>query len=57
MHWKSLGTLVNKFKIGDTHEGEIKNITEFGLFVGLTDDVDAWFICLTVMEKSGDESY
>ena len=27
-------------KIGDTIEGEIRNITEFGLFVGLSDDID-----------------
>ena len=27
-------------KIGDVIEGEINNITEFGLFVGLTDDID-----------------
>ncbi len=27
-------------KIGDTIEGEIRNITEFGLFIGLTDDID-----------------
>jgi len=27
-------------KIGDIIEGEIRNITEFGLFVGLSDDID-----------------
>ena len=27
-------------KIGDTIEGEIRNITEFGLFVGLSDEID-----------------
>ena len=27
-------------KIGDTIEGEIRNITEFGLFVALSDDID-----------------
>ena len=27
-------------KIGDTIEGEIRNITEFGLFVGLSEDID-----------------
>ena len=27
-------------KVGDTIEGEIRNITEFGLFIGLTDDID-----------------
>ena len=30
----------NDNKIGDTIEGEIRNITEFGLFVGLSDDID-----------------
>ena len=32
--------LDKKFKIGDEIEGEINNVTEFGLFVGLTDNVD-----------------
>jgi small subunit ribosomal protein S1 len=27
-------------KVGSQVEGEIKNITEFGLFIGLTDDID-----------------
>ena len=27
-------------KVGDEIEGEVRNITEFGLFVGLTDDID-----------------
>ena len=27
-------------KVGDTIEGEIRNITEFGLFVALTEDID-----------------
>ena len=29
-----------KFSTGSEHEGEIANITEFGLFIKLTDDVD-----------------
>merc|ERR1711991_540626 len=29
-----------KFTTGSEHEGEIANITEFGLFIKLTDDVD-----------------
>jgi small subunit ribosomal protein S1 len=29
-----------KYKVNNELEGEIKNITEFGLFVGLTDDID-----------------
>ncbi len=27
-------------KVGDTFEGEIRNITEFGLFIALTEDID-----------------
>ncbi len=30
----------DRFPIGAEIEGEVKNITEFGLFVGLTDDID-----------------
>ena len=33
-------TFIDKFPIGSIVEGEIKNITEFGLFVGLTNDID-----------------
>jgi small subunit ribosomal protein S1 len=29
-----------KFKVGSTIEGEIRNITEFGLFVGIGDQID-----------------
>src|SRR5690554_3627508 len=32
--------LVEKYPIGSVLEGEIKNITEFGLFVGLPGDID-----------------
>ncbi|MBP6986436.1 MAG: 30S ribosomal protein S1 [Alphaproteobacteria bacterium] len=32
--------LLKNFKAGEEHEGEIKNITEFGLFVSMTDDID-----------------
>ncbi len=32
--------LQEKYAIGSEVEGEVKNITEFGLFVGLTDDID-----------------
>ena len=35
--WEAFDTNNN---IGDVIEGEINNITEFGLFVGLTDDID-----------------
>jgi small subunit ribosomal protein S1 len=33
-------TFVDKFKVGSEVEGEIKNITEFGLFIGLDGDID-----------------
>jgi len=32
--------LQEKYTVGSEIEGEVKNITEFGLFVGLTDDID-----------------
>lgn len=32
--------LLKNFKVGQEHEGEVKNITEFGLFVSMTDDID-----------------
>ncbi|KAF0146549.1 MAG: small subunit ribosomal protein S1 [Rhodospirillaceae bacterium] len=35
--WESF---LQKFPIGSTIEGEIKNITEFGLFIGLTGEID-----------------
>jgi small subunit ribosomal protein S1 len=31
---------IDSKKVGDEIEGEIRNITEFGLFVGLTDEID-----------------
>lgn len=30
----------NSHKVGDVMEGEVRNITEFGLFVGLNEDID-----------------
>jgi small subunit ribosomal protein S1 len=33
-------TFKNNNKIGDMIEGEIRNITEFGLFLGLSEDID-----------------
>ncbi len=43
--------------IGSIVEGEIKNITEFGLFVGITDDMDG-MVHLSDLDwdKSGDEA-
>ena len=35
--WKSYK---DNNKVGSTIEGEIRNITEFGLFIGLSDDID-----------------
>jgi small subunit ribosomal protein S1 len=35
--WSQLG---RSRKVGDELEGEIRNITEFGLFVGISDDID-----------------
>ena len=35
--WNSFA---DKFKVGDEIQGEIKNITDFGLFVGLSGDID-----------------
>ena len=47
----------NKFKAGDEIEGEIKNITEFGLFVGLTEELDG-MVHLSDLDwiKSGEEA-
>jgi predicted RNA-binding protein with RPS1 domain len=39
-HGQSVGSLRRKHPVGSTVEGEVKNITEFGLFVGLDGDVD-----------------
>ena len=33
-------SFMDKYPVGAEVEGEIKNITEFGLFIGLTDDID-----------------
>ncbi|MEA4836671.1 MAG: 30S ribosomal protein S1 [Rhodospirillaceae bacterium] len=33
-------TFLEKFPVGSTVEGEVKNITEFGLFVGLPGEID-----------------
>lgn len=46
-----------RFPVGAIVEGEIKNITEFGLFVGLAGDIDG-MVHLSDLdwEKSGDEA-
>lgn len=43
--------------IGDVVEGEIRNITEFGLFIGLTDELDGMVHMSDLSwDKSGDEA-
>ena len=47
----------NKYKIGDEVEGEIRNITEFGLFVGLTEDIDGLVHLSDISwEQAGEEA-
>lgn len=49
--------LLDQFKVGDVHEGEIKNITEFGLFVSLTNDIDGMVHMSDLSwEESGDQA-
>ncbi|MFN8727854.1 MAG: 30S ribosomal protein S1 [Rhodospirillales bacterium] len=46
-----------KFTAGSEMEGEIKNITEFGLFVGLVGDIDGMVHLSDIdWEKSGEEA-
>ena len=52
--WEDFQT---KYKIGDEIEGEIRNITEFGLFVGLTEDIDGLVHLSDISwEQSGEEA-
>lgn len=47
----------SKHKVGDVLEGEVKNATEFGLFVGLDGDLDGMVHLSDVSwEKSGEEA-
>jgi small subunit ribosomal protein S1 len=48
---------IEKHKVDDELEGEIKNITEFGLFVGLTEDIDG-MVHMSDLDwvKSGEEA-
>jgi small subunit ribosomal protein S1 len=49
--------LLKNFKVGEEHEGEIKNITEFGLFVSMTDDIDGMVHMSDISwDKSGDQA-
>ena len=40
MRWKSLARFLDNHPNGSELEGEIKNITEFGIFVAASDQVD-----------------
>ena len=48
---------IEKFQVGVEVEGEIKNITEFGLFVGLTEEIDG-MVHLSDLDwiKAGEEA-
>lgn len=49
--------LLEKYAVGSEAEGEIKNITEFGLFVGLTDEIDGMVHLSDISwEKSAEEA-
>ena len=44
-------------KVGDVVEGTVRNITDFGIFVGLTDDIDGLVHMSDISwDKSGDEA-
>lgn len=50
-------TFLDTHKAGSEIEGEIKNITEFGLFVGLTEEIDGMIHLSDLSwEKSGEEA-
>ena len=52
--WK---TFADTHKIGDVIEGEIRNITEFGLFLGLNEEIDGMIHMSDLSwEKSGEEA-
>ena len=40
MYREPMEDLASTKKVGDIDEGEIKNITDFGIFVGLTQELD-----------------
>lgn len=47
----------NTHKAGDVIEGDIRNITEFGLFIGLTDDIDGMIHMSDLSwDKAGEEA-
>lgn len=52
--WK---TYASSHAVGDVIEGEVKNATEFGLFVGLTEDLDGMVHLSDLSwDKSGEEA-
>lgn len=52
--WK---TFADTHKVGDVIEGEIRNITEFGLFMALNDEIDGMIHMSDLSwEKSGEEA-
>jgi small subunit ribosomal protein S1 len=52
--WK---TFADSHKVGDVLEGEIRNITEFGLFIGLPGDIDGMaHLSDLSWEKPGEEA-
>ncbi|MGL4371681.1 MAG: 30S ribosomal protein S1, partial [Alphaproteobacteria bacterium] len=49
--------IIEKYPPGTVFEGEIKNVTEFGLFVGMTDEVDGMVHLSDLSwEKPGEEA-
>lgn len=49
--------LQEKYTVGSEVEGEVKNITEFGLFIGLTEDIDGMVHMSDISwDKPGEEA-
>ncbi|MBX9621423.1 MAG: 30S ribosomal protein S1 [Alphaproteobacteria bacterium] len=49
--------LQEKYTVGSEVEGEVKNITEFGLFIGLTEDIDGMVHMSDISwDKSGEDA-
>ncbi len=54
MHGKSLAGFAADHPAGSDIEGEVKSITEFGLFVGLDDEIDGMVhLSDSVLEQAG----
>jgi small subunit ribosomal protein S1 len=50
-------SFTDRFPIGSTISGEVKSVTEFGLFIGLEDDIDGMaHLSDLSWEKSGEEA-